>query len=137
MTENDEARAVAEPNGTGAGADDERKAAEHAPVERVRQEVADRRPRAVQEATAEDWLGSNRDPDVLLSVPDLGVDKIRLTVQDLTAHVNLHAKVLDLLELRVGADVALGSVELDIDNVRAQSMRRSSSTRSPRSSTAS
>lgn len=80
------------------------------------------RPKAVQDASAEDWLGSNRDPDVLLSVPDLGVDKITLTVDDLHADVDLHARVLDIVELRVGASVNLGKVELDIENVRAQAM---------------
>lgn len=80
------------------------------------------RPKAVQDASAEDWLGSNRDPDVLLSVPDLGVDKITLTVDDLHADVDLHARVLDIVELHVGASVNLGKVELDIENVRAQAM---------------
>lgn len=80
------------------------------------------RPRAVQDASAEDWLGSNRDPDVLLSVPDLGVDKITLSVDDLHADVELRARVLDVVDLHVGASVDLGKVELDIENVRAQAM---------------
>jgi len=80
------------------------------------------RPRVLEEATAEDWLGSNRDPDVLLSVPDLGVDKITLNVEDLRADVDLHARVLDIVELHVGAHVTLGKVELDIENVRARAM---------------
>jgi len=57
-----------------------------------------------------------------LSVPDLGVDKITLKVEDLQADVDLHARVLDLVDLHVGAHVTLGSVELDIENVRAQAM---------------
>lgn len=80
------------------------------------------RPAATENATAADWLGSNQDPDVLLSVPDLGVDKITLSVKDLVADVDLSARVLDLLDLRVGAHVSLGSVELEIDNVRVQAM---------------
>src|SRR4051794_16307912 len=80
------------------------------------------RPPALRSATAQDWLGSNQDPDVLLSVPDLGVDKITLKVEDLQADVDLHARVLDLVDLHVGAHVTLGSVELDIENVRAQAM---------------
>jgi len=80
------------------------------------------RPAATENASAEDWLGSNQDPDVLLSVPDLGVDKITLSVKDLVADIDLQARVLDLLDLRVGAHVALGSVELEIENVRAQAM---------------
>ena len=73
-------------------------------------------------ADPEMWLGSNGDPDVMLSVPNLGVDRICLGVDDLRAHVDLHAKVLDLLELHVGADVGIRKVELEIDNVRVQAM---------------
>jgi hypothetical protein len=73
-------------------------------------------------ASAQDWLGSNQDPDVLLSVPNLGVDHIGLDVDNLRAHVELHAKVLDLLELDVGADVSIDRVHLEIDNVRVQAM---------------
>lgn len=76
----------------------------------------------LQHATAQDWLGSNQDPDVLLSVPNLGVDHIGLEVDNLRAHVELHAKVLDLLELDVGADVSIDKVELNIENVRVQAM---------------
>jgi hypothetical protein len=78
--------------------------------------------RPLVEATAQDWLGTNTDPDVLLSVPNLGIDHIGLTVENVRAHVELHAKVLDLLELHVGADVSIDRVELDIENVRVQAM---------------
>ncbi|MET9552297.1 hypothetical protein [Streptomyces sp. NPDC006645] len=59
-------------------------------------------------------------PDVFLDVPVLNIDEIHLDVQDLRAHVSLKAEVLDLLKLNVGADVALGRVELDIKGVEAQ-----------------
>ncbi|MFC8076671.1 hypothetical protein ACFUN8_14170 [Streptomyces sp. NPDC057307] len=59
-------------------------------------------------------------PDVFLDVPVLNIDEIHLDVQDLRAHVSLKAEVLDLLKLNVGADVALGKVELDIKGVEAQ-----------------
>ena len=32
--------------------------------------------RLLKDATARDWLGANPDPDVMLSVPHLGVDEI-------------------------------------------------------------
>lgn len=76
----------------------------------------------LQHATAEQWLGSNNDPDVLLSVPNLGVDHIGIEVDNLRAHVDLRAKVLDLLELHVGADVSIDRVAVDIENVRVQAM---------------
>lgn len=78
--------------------------------------------KVLADATPQDWLGSNQDPDVLLAVPNLGVDQIKLTVDNLEAHVQVHAKVLDLLELDVGADVHIDKVELEIDNVRVQAM---------------
>jgi hypothetical protein len=74
------------------------------------------------EASAQDWLGSNQDPDVLLAIPNLGVDHIGITVDNLRADVQLHAKVLDLLELRVGAQVSIEKVEVNIENVRVQAM---------------
>lgn len=74
------------------------------------------------EASAQDWLGSNQDPDVLLAVPNLGVDYIGIKVENIRAHVELHAKVLDLLELHVGAQVSIEEVEIDIENVRVQAM---------------
>lgn len=84
---------------------------------------ASNRPQAVQEeADAEDWLGTNQDPDVLLSVPDLSVDKISLSVEELHADVDLHARVLKVVELRVGATVDLRQVQLDIENVRTQAI---------------
>jgi hypothetical protein len=73
-------------------------------------------------ASAQDWLGSNQDPDVLLSVPNLGIDHIGIEVDNLKAHVELHAKVLDLLELDIGADVSIEKVDIQIDNVRLQAM---------------
>lgn len=76
----------------------------------------------LKEATAQDWLGSNQDPDVLLSVPNLGIDRIKLVVDNVRAHVQLHAEVLDLVKLDVGADVSIDKVDLEIDNVRVQAM---------------
>jgi hypothetical protein len=73
-------------------------------------------------ANPEDWLGSNRDPDVMLSVPNLGIDHIGLNVKNLYAHVDLNAQVLDLVKLHVGADVGIEEVDLQINNVRVQAM---------------
>jgi hypothetical protein len=77
---------------------------------------------AVEAAGPEQWLGSNDDPDVMLSVPELSVDKISLQVKELRADVDLQARVLDILDLRVGARVTLGEVDLDIENISAKAM---------------
>lgn len=74
------------------------------------------------DANPEQWLGTNTDPDVMLSVPNIGIDHIGIEVDNLRAHVELHAKVLDLLELHVGAQVSIEKVEINIENVRVQAM---------------
>jgi uncharacterized protein involved in outer membrane biogenesis len=74
------------------------------------------------EAAPEHWLGSNADPDVLLSVPELTVDRLALKVKELQADIDVQVRVLDLLDLRVGAHVSLAEVDLEIDGVAAQAM---------------
>lgn len=59
---------------------------------------------------------------MLLDVPVLKVDEINLEVDDLQARVSLHAQVLDLLQLHVGADVSLGRVSLGIKGVEAAAL---------------
>jgi pyruvate/2-oxoglutarate dehydrogenase complex dihydrolipoamide acyltransferase (E2) component len=66
--------------------------------------------------------GGNQDPDVLLDVPVVKVDKIHLKVEELDARVALKAKVLDLVNLTVGVDAHLGKLEIDIEGVEAQAL---------------
>jgi pyruvate/2-oxoglutarate dehydrogenase complex dihydrolipoamide acyltransferase (E2) component len=61
-------------------------------------------------------------PDVLLDVPVVKVDKIHLLVEELDAHVSLKAKVLDLVDLNVGVNVHLGKLRVDIEGVEAQAL---------------
>jgi hypothetical protein len=63
--------------------------------------------------------GRQDEPDVLLEIANLRVDEISLEVEDLTARVSLQANVLDLLNLHVGVDAALGAVQLTIKGVEA------------------
>jgi e3 binding domain len=65
---------------------------------------------------------TGQDPDVLLDVPVVKVDKIYLKVADLEAHVAVQAQVLDLVSLDVGVDVYLGKLEIDIEGVEAQAL---------------
>src|SRR6478672_12831862 len=65
---------------------------------------------------------TGQDPDILLDVPVVKVDKIYLKVADLDAHVALKAQVLDLVSLDVGVDVHLGKLEIDIEGVEAQAL---------------
>ena len=65
---------------------------------------------------------TGENPDVMLDVPVIKVDKIYLKLADLEAHVALKAQVLDLVSLDVGVDVHLGKLEIDIEGVEAQAL---------------
>jgi hypothetical protein len=64
--------------------------------------------------------GGAGEPDVLLDIPQLKVDEIGLEVDNLHARIALEAKLGDLLELHVGADVVVDRVALEIKGVDAQ-----------------
>src|SRR5215218_633096 len=60
------------------------------------------------------------EPDVVLDVPELEVDKITLQVRDLRAHVSILAELANLLNISVGVDARLEEVELEIEGVEAE-----------------
>ena len=64
------------------------------------------------------------EPDVLLVVPVLKVDRIHLELEDLYAHLSLRANILDLVKLNVGIQAKLGKVRIDIEGVEAQALAR-------------
>src|SRR5215218_3016215 len=65
--------------------------------------------------------GSTADePDVLLDVSELEVDKITLEVEDLRAHVSVLAELANLVSLSVGVDARLDRVKLEIEGVEAK-----------------
>ena len=66
--------------------------------------------------------GQGGEPDVLLDVPQLGVEEILLDVEDLRAHLSVQSDVLNLLRLSVGADVQLGGLHLEIRGLKAQAL---------------
>src|SRR5215208_949077 len=63
---------------------------------------------------------ARQDVDVLLNVEELEVDKIKLTVKGLRAHVSVLAELASLVNLQVGVDARLDEIELEIDGVRAK-----------------
>ena len=63
---------------------------------------------------------TRQDVDVLLDVSELEVDRIKLTVRGLRAHVSVLAELASLVNLQVGVDARLDEVELEIDGVRAK-----------------
>lgn len=62
------------------------------------------------------------EPDVLLDVPNLSVDEIKLDVQNLEAHIALNAQLANLLKLNAGADVGIERVNIQIKGVKAQAL---------------
>src|SRR5215207_11135596 len=61
-----------------------------------------------------------QEPDVLLDVSELEVDRINLEDERLRAHVSILAELANLLSLWVGVDARLERVKLEIEGVEAQ-----------------
>ncbi len=69
---------------------------------------------------AQEEVPARQDVDVLLDVSELEVDRIKLTVRDLRAHVSVVAELASLVSLQVGVDARLDEVDLEIEGVRAK-----------------
>jgi hypothetical protein len=63
---------------------------------------------------------ARQDVDVHLDVSELEVDRIKLTVRGLRAHVSILAELASLVNLQVGVDARLDEVDLEIEGVRAK-----------------
>jgi hypothetical protein len=93
-----------------------------APQNSDAEETPVRRGRAGAGTTDGTERSASEQPDVLLDVPQLEVEKITLEVDDLRAHVSVLAELANLVSLSVGADVRLGRVKLEIVGVKAQAL---------------
>jgi hypothetical protein len=60
--------------------------------------------------------------DVVLDIPNVCVEKIFLKVDSVTAKLNLHAQISNLVTVNAGADVLIGNVDLTIQDVRAAAL---------------
>jgi hypothetical protein len=69
---------------------------------------------------AQEQTPARQDVDVILDVSELEVDRIKLTVKDLRAHISVLAELASLLSLQVGVHARLDKVELEIEGVRAK-----------------
>ena len=69
---------------------------------------------------AKEEMAERQDVDVLLDVSELEVDRIKLTVRDLRAHVSVLAELASLVTLQIGVDARLDEVDLEIEGVRAK-----------------
>ena len=66
--------------------------------------------------------GGHSGADVTLDVSRLDLDKLELEVDDLNAQIALQARIAELVDINVGADVQLGEVELDLQGVNAEAL---------------
>ncbi|MFF4809063.1 hypothetical protein ACFY03_12690 [Micromonospora chersina] len=66
--------------------------------------------------------GGESEPDVLLDIPEVTVDQIRLSVEGLDADLSLRARLANLLQLDAGVRVHLEGVELDVTGVSAEAL---------------
>lgn len=81
-------------------------------------------------------IGTSGPPDVYLNVPELHVGRIELDVEDLSAHLNLRAKVANLVTLNAGVQVSVQKVNITIADVDAELelvVRLGTQTRRPQS----
>ena len=78
--------------------------------------------RKYQDYELEHGTIGTEEEDVLLDVPVVKVEEIHLELDDLHARVSLHAEVLDLVKLSVGAHAEFSKLELDIKGVEAQAL---------------
>ncbi|SBT50384.1 hypothetical protein [Micromonospora auratinigra] len=66
--------------------------------------------------------GSQPEPDVLLDIPEVTVDQLRLAVDRLDADLSLRVRLANLLQLDAGVRVHLTGVELDVTGVSAEAL---------------
>ena len=78
--------------------------------------------RRTPSTTARQTVGAGTavQPDVLLDIPNLSVEDIRLDVQNLRVHLALDARVANLLSLSAGAEATIDRVRLQISGVGAE-----------------
>lgn len=60
------------------------------------------------------------EPDVILDIPELKVDEIKIKVRDLEAHVSVDAKFADFVQVEAGISAHIGKVDIEIEDVRVE-----------------
>jgi hypothetical protein len=61
-------------------------------------------------------------PDVLLDVPALTADEIKMNLDDLNGQVALHAELADIVKINVGVTVGIKKIDLDIKKLNVQAV---------------
>jgi hypothetical protein len=75
---------------------------------------------AGQRVASSSSTGVTPNRDVILEIPELSVDSIGLTVQDVRAHVSLDANAMNFVQITAGVDVGIRKVQLSISGVLAE-----------------
>jgi hypothetical protein len=76
--------------------------------------------RTTQRVTPTMQTSTTPNRDVILEIPNLSVDSIGLTVNDVRAHVALDANAMNFVQLTAGVDVGIKQVQLEITGVVAE-----------------
>jgi hypothetical protein len=82
--------------------------------------VAAQQPVQPSRVTPTSSTGLTPNRDVILEIPELSVDSIGLTVNDVRAHVALDANAMNFVTLTAGVDVRIKQVQLGITDVFAE-----------------
>jgi hypothetical protein len=61
-------------------------------------------------------------PDVLLDVPVLTADEIKMNLDDLNGQVALHAELADIVKIKVGVTIGIKKIDLDIKKLNVQAV---------------
>ena len=69
---------------------------------------------------AQQALASGDQPDVLLDVPNLSIEQLTITVDNLQVDLALDARLANLLRLTAGANARIDQVQIELRGVRAQ-----------------
>ena len=98
-------------------------------IEASRRDVVRCDPRPERQGAAASAAGEAIQPtrraaeyDVVLDIPEVCVERLRLVVRGLDAKVNLDARVADLVRLNAGVDAHITGVDLTLQGVQAEAL---------------
>jgi hypothetical protein len=89
-------------------------------TQRQRTTTGERPDRTPIGRSARERAAAAGNPDVMLEVPNLEVEQILLEVDNLRVHLDLDARVANLVQVKAGVDATIGRVKLDIQGVAAE-----------------
>lgn len=61
-----------------------------------------------------------REPDVILEVPKLKVEEVKLTVDTVKAKLSLSANIVQFVHIEAGADIQIETVDMQLKGIEAE-----------------